>query len=423
MAGIRKRSKGVWFVNFRLGGELFEVSLNTKSDPTAERMKTQVEETVELIKRGRITLPPDADRDAIARFVINGGKVTEKPKVAPKKVTFEEVALAYLESKRLDPSEKTRYGRLSTTKNRDGVILDPKSPIVELTTEDFQRYAKTRLKDRGLGGKTLSTDTLGREFAVFGRIWAYGQKNLGTIPLTALNPTKSVHLDDPPDKLPFMTWDQIDSIVGRGGLSEEDEKAYWDRLFLDEKQVLEVVECVRENGQPFIHAAVAIAAFTGARRSEIMRSRLDDIDFTHDRVVLREKKRKHNQGESFRSVPLHPRLKAILEDWLKVHPGNAFTIVVPHEIPRSKSKRDKPEPMTADQAQHYFQNALADSKWKVLRGWHVLRHSFCSNCARRNVPDLIIDRWMGHQGNEPIKQRYRHLFPSDETVLIRSLFC
>jgi len=30
-----------------------------------------------------------------------------------------------------------------------------------------------------------------------------------------------------------------------------------------------------------------------------------------------------------------------------------------------------------------FRRAVARSKWRVLRGYHVLRHSFASNLARR----------------------------------------
>jgi len=28
--------------------------------------------------------------------------------------------------------------------------------------------------------------------------------------------------------------------------------------------------------------------------------------------------------------------------------------------------------------------------WEVLRGWHVLRHSFISNCASRGVDQRLL---------------------------------
>ena len=41
--------------------------------------------------------------------------------------------------------------------------------------------------------------------------------------------------------------------------------------------------------------------------------------------------------------------------------------------------------------------AVDGSKWQVLLGWHVLRHSFASNCAAKGVDQRLIDEWMGHQ--------------------------
>jgi integrase len=111
-----------------------------------------------------------------------------------------------------------------------------------------------------------------------------------------------------------------------------------------------------------------------------------------------------------------------MKKWFNAHPGGVHTIVVPPNMPRSRVKRDQPSPLTANQAQDHFQRVIAGSKWEVLKGWHVLRHSFCSNCARRGVPDAIIDAWMGHRGDEEIKKRYRHLFPSDKRSFMNKLF-
>lgn len=111
-----------------------------------------------------------------------------------------------------------------------------------------------------------------------------------------------------------------------------------------------------------------------------------------------------------------------MKAWIEIHPGGIDTIVVPPNLVRSRVKRELPMPMTRNQAHNHFQRALAGSKWKVLKGWHVLRHSFCSNCARRGIADTIIDAWMGHRGDEEIKKRYRHLFPVDKRKFMDLLF-
>jgi integrase len=61
------------------------------------------------------------------------------------------------------------------------------------------------------------------------------------------------------------------------------------------------------------------------------------------------------------------------------------------------------------------------SKWKVLRGYHVLRHSFASNLAAAGIDQRIIDEFMGHQ-TEVMRLRYRHLFPEQRQQAIKIVF-
>jgi len=69
--------------------------------------------------------------------------------------------------------------------------------------------------------------------------------------------------------------------------------------------------------------------------------------------------------------------------------------------------------MTPHEAHHHFKHTLRESKWSVVRGFHVLRHSFGSNLARSGkVPRDTIGKWMGHT-TEEMKDLYQHLFPQD----------
>jgi hypothetical protein len=56
-----------------------------------------------------------------------------------------------------------------------------------------------------------------------------------------------------------------------------------------------------------------------------------------------------------------------------------------------------------------------------LRGWHALRHSFCSNCAAAGVDQRLIDAWVGHT-TEGMRRRYRHLLPNQERQAIQTVF-
>ncbi len=62
----------------------------------------------------------------------------------------------------------------------------------------------------------------------------------------------------------------------------------------------------------FIYPMFAFAAYTGARRSEIMRSEVDDFRLDEGYVLIRKKKRCRDARTSYRDIVLHPRLKEIM---------------------------------------------------------------------------------------------------------------
>ena len=62
---------------------------------------------------------------------------------------------------------------------------------------------------------------------------------------------------------------------------------------------------------------VVFAAHTGARRSEIRRARVSDFDFDGKTVLIREKKKDHGKDETYRTVPMSPRLEAGMRNWFQ----------------------------------------------------------------------------------------------------------
>ena len=83
---------------------------------------------------------------------------------------------------------------------------------------------------------------------------------------------------------------------------------------------------------------------------------------------------------------------------------------------------EKPgEPISVQRASQNFRRVLAKSKWSVLSGWHVFRHSFASNCARKGLDQRVIDEFMGHT-TEEMRRRYRHLFPEHKKQALALVF-
>jgi integrase len=218
-----------------------------------------------------------------------------------------------------------------------------------------------------------------------------------------------------------MTWDEIRRIVDRGGLRRDEENALWNCLFLTKPQIQEVLDHVWETARhPFIFPMFVFTAHTGARRSEVLRSQLDDFDFDARTVLIREKKRSHLKSLTYRRVPMSDLLTETMADWFSRHPGGQHTICQELSTPRGK-KRETFMALTRSEAHDHFKRTLKGSKWEKIKGFHVFRHSFASNLAAAGVDQRIIDEWMGHQ-TEEMRRRYRHLFPDQQREAINLVF-
>jgi integrase len=172
--------------------------------------------------------------------------------------------------------------------------------------------------------------------------------------------------------------------------------------------------------QPWVYPMFCFAAHTGARRSEMLRALVSDVDFAGGTVVIHEKKKAHDRRTT-RRVPLTLFLASVLQEWLSINPSGQYLFSQNAKVPRSRTKRSAATPITPDEAHDHFKRTLTESKWDVIRGWHIFRHSFISLCASRAVDQRLIDEWVGHQTEEQ-RKRYRHLLPSMQQEAIRSVF-
>ena len=88
-----------------------------------------------------------------------------------------------------------------------------------VTTADMQAYCEKRLRDT-YRDKPIRPDTVKKEVATFRLIWnwavAHGH-------LTGPAPTKGLKYPKTEQKPPFMTRKEIEKIIKRGGLTEEQE--------------------------------------------------------------------------------------------------------------------------------------------------------------------------------------------------------
>ena len=361
-----------------------------------------VDETLDLLKRGILSIPPDSGYREAGMFVLTGGKVAAL--TAPvKKPTLAEIIQEYLDElpsgAKADSTTRTEHIHLEHFKR----LLGRSTRFDTIGTGQLQSYVNQRAKEKGSKG-TLHPDTIKKELGTFSVLWTHA-KSRGWV--KGDSPKRGIKLPKSAQLPPFMTWEQIEQAVQYG-----DGEDLWDRLFLDEKQVWELIDYVKEHAnRPVLFPAVAFAGLTGARLSEILRSERSDFVWDAGFVLIREKKRKHQSSISFRNAPLFPQLVTIMREWFDgKHSGGRYTLC------------DRPNvPLTGDAADKLLDRSLKGSKWEVLRGWHTLRHSFISIAAMRGTHQSIIDSWVGHQTDDQ-RARYRHLFPEQVQQAMSGLF-
>ena len=94
------------------------------------------------------------------------------------------------------------------------------------------------------------------------------------------------------EKPGFQTMGEIERKIARSGLTESEIDDLWAGLFLTQVELTEFLDFAKSNArEPHLFPMLAFAAHTGARRSELIRMRVDDVDFEAGSAVIRERKK------------------------------------------------------------------------------------------------------------------------------------
>jgi integrase len=411
MATVERRGKR-YRVIFYHAGRRYAASLKTTKERDADSIAGTVEDTLSLLQRGVLTLPPGAD---LVTFVLSGGRCEEKPKPPPIR-TLSGLKERYLKAVGLGSMEANS---LDTVKMHLGHFVKSLGAHFPIRLDHLQQHIERRAKKKGHFQRRISPVTLKKEMTGFRACWNWGvSAGLVTGKFPSNRALKYPKEDENPR---FQTWEEIERTIARGGLSGAEEKALWDYLYLTLSRVQEFLAFAEANARHgFLYPMLMTAAHTGARRSELIAARVEDVDFESATLQFREKKRVRGE-RSYRHVPMSAELAKVLRDGVERHPGGRHLFCHPLVVPRSKNRRTTWVPLTRNEANDHFKRLVGDSKWQVLRGWHVFRHSFVSNCASKGVDQRLIDEWVGHQ-TEEMRKRYRHLIPSTQSQALRSVF-
>jgi integrase len=413
MASIQQDPSGTFHICFRFGRQRFKRSLQTTDRRKADAAAVRIAENMRLVKTGRMDVPTDAD---IPTFLLSDGTLSKQP-VLDRGITIGELFERY---RSLIPHDALEQSSLKTARihmQHVSRILGATKSLRSVSSADLQVYVTARSKEQGHRG-TVSAATIRKEIATFSALWNWSiTQGLISKPY----PRKGLLFPKRTEKPPFQTVKQIERQIKTQKLTTKQADAIWEAAYLDTAELTELLEYVRVNAMhEFLYPMCLMAAHTGARRSELSRCKVTDLDLTGSTVTIHERKRSKSTRTT-RMIPLSAKLNEVLTEWLKVKPESPF--VFPELQFDEDAELSPPDEnfMTPDKASHHLEIVFKGSRWENLRGWHVFRHSFISNCATQGVDQRFIDSWVGHQTDEQ-RRRYRHLFPDSQKQAIDSVF-
>lgn len=400
---------GIYAVRFRFQGREYKRSLKTRSQSDARIAQKLVEVTIHRLLTGQCEVPPAVD---VGEFIVSGG--TAKPKTerppAPIFPATRELIERYLAAK-LNTISENYFTSQKIHLNHLTKFLgaDVDRPCCHVTQRKLEEYLLGRLKIRDPGTVARERVTLLQFYK-----WVASRQDVAEFPspIVGLPTFKSVK-----DQSAFRTIEEIEAILARGGLSEDQAADAWECLFLSPQEIAGLLSLVNQRAVDhrsfMLHV---IPAYTGMRRGEILRLAWADVDFEHGYVTARSRKQSQRRHETQRRIDLHAELKQHLSDWRKQRSKGQWVI----------SDGKTSNELRPDQANLLFWKPMRHTCWCLnsSRNWfkigfHTYRHSFASNLASLGVDQRVIDEFMGHQ-TEEMRKRYRHLFPKQRRSAIES---
>lgn len=437
MAALQGRN-GSYRILFNYRGKQRTFTVGRVAEAEARAKADQVEYLLMRLEQGLMALPPGAD---IVDFVKHDGNAPTETVPARTESTLADLRNRYLDT---HGNGTLEHHTLRGIRRHFGHLvrhLGEGFPVRTLSLADLQGYVDARAKAKGRGGR-LNPATIRKEIVTLRTAWNWGVR-MGIV--DGPFPYKGLRYAKGDEKPPFQTREEIERQLP--GLTPAKIEELWGCLYLTLPEIERFLTHVRGRAlHPWIYPLVATAAHTGARKGELLRMRIADVDFAAGVVSIREKKRAHDRRTT-RRVPLSSPLAAILKEWLAVHPGGPLLFAAPEVVAGSKKRsektgylwKDRPGttrgreagvrprerpgilPITEEEAHHHLKRTLKGSEWEVVKGYHVLRHCFLSACAAKGVDQRYIDEWAGHSTEEQ-RRRYRHLYPSVQADAIRSVF-
>lgn len=176
--------------------------------------------------------------------------------------------------------------------------------------------------------------------------------------------------------------------------------------FLSDEEVERLLAAAEDTR---LYQVIATAIFAGLRKRELGWLEWEDVDFAQGIVLVRNKTK---GGASFtlknyeaRSVPLHGRLRAVLEEARRGRTSGFCFAPQTKPVPGRRYRYD---------FRAAFERVVARAGLSGVTP-HTLRHTFASRLVMAGVSIYKVSRWLGHKDLKTTLI-YAHLAPRDQDI-------
>lgn len=258
--------------------------------------------------------------------------------------------------------------------------------LEEVSVSFFKQYKQFRYR------QGVCSDTVNKELATFQYIFQ-GAVTEGLITQNVLKDVKRDKTKFSCDR--FRTHSDVAEFLSTETYSEKEKRDFLRFRYFKPKEIQELL--ILAENKP-LYPILAVYAYTGIRRSELINLEWADVDFKSNVIAVGSNKQSMKRQRVKRSIQMHLKLADILK--MQKYLTGKFRWVF---------AKENGNQLSVNYLREALKSLVKDTKFEGI-GYHAFRHSLASNLAAEGVDQRIIDAIMGHQTKE-MRQRYQHLFP------------
>ncbi|MGL4465336.1 MAG: tyrosine-type recombinase/integrase [Planctomycetia bacterium] len=176
------------------------------------------------------------------------------------------------------------------------------------------------------------------------------------------------------------------------------------------------VDALLEAAEEPLRRRLAVLAFTGMRSGELQRLRPQDVDLVGGWIHILSRPGAETKTRQSRKVPIHARLRAVLEALPRTPRPYLFTAEPSPKYPTGG------RPMNTKRLNDQFVRLATRLKLPTGREAglviHSLRHFVETFTVNAGIPQRVIDAWLGHRSDKGMAVVYYRLRDEDSQAFM-----